>query len=56
MIQSLAGIIIKYQNIFIAGHQWLKPVTLASQKAAIRRISVRGQSGQIIQETLNQKY
>jgi hypothetical protein len=36
-----------------AGHQWLTPVILATQKAEIRRIAVRSQPGQIVHETLS---
>jgi hypothetical protein len=31
-----------------AGHQWLTPVILATQEAAIRRIAVQSQYGQIV--------
>jgi hypothetical protein len=36
--------------------QWLTPVILAFQKAEIKRITVQGQPGQIVQETLFSKY
>jgi hypothetical protein len=35
---------------------WLTPVILATQEAEIRRITVRSQPGQIVQETLSQKH
>jgi hypothetical protein len=38
-----------------AGHQWLTPVILATQEAAIRRVIVRSQPGQTVRETLSQK-
>jgi hypothetical protein len=39
----------------IARHQWLTPVILAIQEAEIRKITVRSQPWQIVQETLSQK-
>jgi hypothetical protein len=36
-----------------AGCRWLTPVTLATQEAAIRRISVQSQPGQIVRVTLS---
>jgi hypothetical protein len=38
-----------------AGHQWLKPIILATQEAEIRRITVQSQPGKIVCETLSQK-
>jgi hypothetical protein len=38
-----------------ASCQWLTPVILATQEAAIRRIEVQSQPGQIVHETLSQK-
>jgi hypothetical protein len=37
-------------------HQWLTPVIPAPQEAEIRRIVVQDQAGQIVLETLSQKY
>jgi hypothetical protein len=33
------------------GHRWFTPVILATWEAEIRRITVRGHPGQIVQET-----
>jgi hypothetical protein len=41
--------------IFLARHQWLTPVILATQEAEIRRIIVQSQPSQIVQETLSRK-
>jgi hypothetical protein len=38
-----------------ARHQWLTLVTLATQEAEIRRISVQDQPGQIVHETYLKK-
>jgi hypothetical protein len=38
-----------------ARHWWLTPVILATQEAEIRRIEVRSQPRQIVQEILSQK-
>jgi hypothetical protein len=35
------------------GHQWLMPIILATQKAAIRRIMVPSQLGQMVHKTLS---
>jgi mannosyltransferase OCH1-like enzyme len=39
-----------------AKHQWLTRVILAIQEAEIRRITVQSQPGQIVLQTLSQKY
>jgi hypothetical protein len=39
-----------------SGYWWLTLVILATQKAEIKRVTVQGQPGQIIHETLSQKY
>jgi hypothetical protein len=36
-------------------HLWLTPAILATQEAEVRRITVRSQPGQIVQETLSRK-
>jgi hypothetical protein len=38
-----------------AGHQWLMPVILAFQEAAIRRIVAQSQTGQRVYKTLSRK-
>jgi hypothetical protein len=38
-----------------AGHQWLRPVILATEKAEIRKISVRSQPQQIIRDPISKK-
>jgi hypothetical protein len=38
-----------------AGHQWLTPGILATQKAQIRRTEVQSQPGQRVRETLSRK-
>jgi hypothetical protein len=43
------------KNTLGAGYQWLTPVILATLEAEIRRISVRSQPWQIVQENLSQK-
>jgi hypothetical protein len=45
-----------YLFLAYVGFQWLTPILLATQKAAIRRIAVQSQPGQIVHETLSQKY
>jgi hypothetical protein len=40
------------QESFIARHQWLTPVILATQEAEIRMIVVQSQPGQIVCKTL----
>jgi hypothetical protein len=37
------------------GFQWLMPITLATQEAEMRRITVQSQPRQIVCETLSQK-
>jgi hypothetical protein len=44
------------QSLKITRCQWLMPVILATQEAEIRRVVVRSQPGQIVRETLSQKY
>jgi hypothetical protein len=39
-----------------AKHRWFMPVILITQEAEIRRILVRRQPGQIVHQTLSQKY
>jgi hypothetical protein len=39
-----------------ARSQWLTPVTLATQEAEIRMLTVRGLSRKIVGESLSQKY
>jgi hypothetical protein len=39
------------KELFLAGHQWLTLVILATWKPEIRRISVGSQLGQIVHET-----
>jgi hypothetical protein len=46
--------LIVHQRENRARHGW--PVTLATQEAEIRRIMVQRQPGQIVRETLSQKY
>jgi hypothetical protein len=40
---------------FVAWHQWLTPVIVATQESEISSIAVQSQSRQIVQETLSQK-
>jgi hypothetical protein len=35
----------------LAGHQWFTPVIVATWETEIRRVTVQGQSGQIVQKT-----
>jgi hypothetical protein len=44
------------KNYVGAGDQWLMPVVLATWGPEIRRSEVRGQLGQIVHNTLSQKY
>jgi hypothetical protein len=46
----------KALKIFLSRAWWLMPVITATQEAEIRRIEVRSPSGQIVHETLSQKY
>jgi hypothetical protein len=46
----------KNKSFCIVGHRWLMPVILAIQEEKIRRITVRGQSRQVVHEMLSQKY
>jgi hypothetical protein len=39
--------IYKDKNMILAGYRWLMPVILVTQEAAVRRITVRSQLGQI---------
>jgi hypothetical protein len=43
------------KKVQIARCWWLTPVLLPTQEAEIRRITVRSQPGQIVQEALSQK-
>jgi hypothetical protein len=43
------------RNTFLAGHQWLMPIILATQEAKIRRISVQSHPGQLVRKTLSRK-
>jgi hypothetical protein len=43
------------RNTFLAGHQWLMPIILATQEAKIRRIVVQSQLKQIVHKTLSRK-
>jgi hypothetical protein len=52
-LEMYCSVILK--NIFIAGHQWLKTIILATQEAEIRRSAVQSQSRQIACKTLSQK-
>jgi hypothetical protein len=40
MKSTFLGIILFYQKIVLARHQWLTPIILATQEAEIRRIEV----------------
>jgi hypothetical protein len=42
-------------NKKVAGCWWLMPVILATQEAEIRKITIRSQLGQTVNETLPQK-
>jgi hypothetical protein len=44
-----------YKEMIFAWHCWLTTVVLASQEADIRRITVLGQPGQTVHETLSLK-
>jgi hypothetical protein len=41
------------KKIKSAGHQWLMPIILATEKAEIRRIVVQSQPRQVALETLS---
>jgi hypothetical protein len=43
------------KKLTIAGHLWLTSIILATQEAEIRRVVVRSQPKQIVQETLSRK-
>jgi hypothetical protein len=45
-----------HKNPTEARCQWLMPIILAIQEAEIRRIAVQSQPGQVVHETLSQKY
>jgi hypothetical protein len=45
-----------FKNVFSAKCQWLTPIILTTQEAEIRRIVVQSQPGEIVPETLSQKY
>jgi hypothetical protein len=40
----------------MARNEWLTPIILATREAEIRRIKVQGPVGQIVHNTLSQKY
>jgi hypothetical protein len=44
------------KSVLKAGLQWLMSTILATQEAEIRRITVSSQVGEIVCETLSQKY
>jgi hypothetical protein len=44
------------KNSITARCWWLMPIILATQEAEIRRITVQSQPGQVVCETLSQKY
>jgi hypothetical protein len=46
----------KVKEEIVSWAQWLMPVILDTQEAEIRRIAVQSQPGQIVHETLSQKY
>jgi hypothetical protein len=52
VLSLFAHIIILYVTLHTR-HQWLAPVTPATQEAEIRRITVRSQSRLIVCETLS---
>jgi hypothetical protein len=54
---SYCGKVLQFlKKLNIARHQWLTSIILATQEAEIRRIAVQSQPGQIVHETLSQKY
>jgi hypothetical protein len=47
--------ILQGKKSFSAGHRWLTPIILPTQEAAIRKIEVQSQPGQIVLETYLEK-
>jgi hypothetical protein len=46
--------VLHLKTVNLSGHRWLAPVIPATQEAEVRRITVRGQPGQTVLETLSQ--
>jgi hypothetical protein len=49
---SHGNLSLSFRVFILAGHWWLTPVIPATQEAAIRRIVVRSQPGQIVREII----
>jgi hypothetical protein len=47
------GFLFSLKKNFRGGHQWLTPIIIATQEAEIRRITIQGQPGQIVRQTLS---